>query len=439
MNRYAYLIGRNGPQSNKMDTLKFAESDAERMAKTLRGESSMFATTLADQKKDASSCLAEMEQLAANCGHDDVLLFYFSGHGHNPRGELFLLFPNSDLRRLVTTALPINSVKAIMSASKARVRILVLDCCHSGAAGRETLKTSQRPQELPLVEAARDSASIIIAACGRNVVTRERPEFEGGFLTHLLCQALEGKSEEADIDQDGLLSVTDFIQWAGDFTRSHNAEHQHKVELQMETPEIYGDFRSQVYLTANRFVVRDDELTKELLTSVEPIRSEFAKHRRMKRPRLQTLARPIKSIAATFTKLDVLDALFEKNDDAAIFAAATILQIRRDPRYMSRLVRYVNDDRLRGAANWRVLRAIRDTIARYEFSAIGRRDFIARLREAAKQRDTKKGRKFAKGTSLSMIYQIMQRLSISPEEVFTSIQLQELRKKSPRRQKVLPS
>jgi len=434
MKRRAYLVGKNGPAGDQLGTLHYAESDAVKMANALRDESAGFDDVkVASLEEDSFSCLSAFEKISAACGRDDVLLFYFSGHGHSPRGELFLLFPETDLNRLVTTALPISSVKAIMAGSKARVRLLILDCCHSGAAGRDTWKSLQRPEALPLVEAARDSASIIIAACGKYVITREQEEFGGGFLTHLLCRALGRDDRDADIDGDGLLSVTDFIHWAGLQTGKHNKCHDADEQKQLETPEVYGDFRSQIYLTANRFEVHDDELAQDILQGVANVRSSFKMHRGLALSQLQALARPIKALAPTLTKLDVLDALFEKEDDAAIFAAATILQVRRDPQYMGRLIKYVNEGRLRGSANWRVLRAIRDTVSRYKFSNVGRKDLVQRLREAAQQRKRKLRPRFTKSSSLTMIRQIVGRLDIPFEEVFDRSQILELNQKSRKR------
>ena len=436
MKRCAFVVGRNGPASDGLDNLQFAESDAARMRATLsEGAAAFDKVVVAEATHSSATVLSEFEKVAASCGHDDMLLFYFSGHGHNPRGELFLLFPDSDLTRLVSTALPISAIKAVMAQSRARVRILVLDCCYSGAAGRETMRSTNRPEQLPLVEAARDCASIIIAACGRNVVTREDSAFAGGYLTHLLQRALTGDAHDADIDQDGLLSVTDFVEWASRETTRLNTARRRRPDARLEAPEIYGDFRSQVDLTANHFLVRDSELEEEVLEMVEVIREVFRTHGRIDRLYLKNLARPIRSLAPTFTNLRVLDRLFMRHDDAAIFAAATILQIRRDPRYMSQLIGFVNDARLRGAANWRVLRAIRDTIKRYEFTALGLRDFVSRLRDAAKQRDGVDRPRFARGTCLSMIMQILSRVKVAPTEVFTKGQLAELsgKHRKPRR------
>ena len=433
MKRRAFVVGRNGPAAMGLDTLRYAESDALRMSRSLSGPIAAF-----DQVEgvtntaDARTCLAQFEQLAAECDYDDTLLFYFSGHGHHPRGDLFMLFPDTDARRLVTTALPISAVKSILAQSRARVRILVLDCCHSGAAGHETMRGGSRLHELALVETARDCASVIIAACGRHVTTREDPHFGGGYLTHLLVRALGAESARADIDRDGLVSVVDFIEWASRQTASANAAAGERPRL--EAPEIYGDFRSQVYLTASRFVMRDDSLARAVMTQVAMITTIFAERKAPSHARLQVLARPIKAVAPTFTSLGVLDELFAVGGDAAIFAAATMLQIRRDPTYMSRLIGCMNDRRLRDVVTWRVLRAVRDTITRYEFTAPGRSDFIWRLQQVARQRDHERPH-FAKGTCLAMIAQIITRMKIPATEVFSSAQRQALGHVSDRRPK----
>ena len=121
-------------------------------------------------------------------------------------------------------------------------------------------------------------------------------------------------------------------------------------------------------LDARTFVVRDDSLAREVMAQVERIIVNFAEDKVLTHATLPILAWPIEAVAPTFTNLGVLDELFTKGGDAAIFAAAIILQIRRDPTYMSRLIGCKNDRRLRDVVTWRVLRAVRDTIVRYEFT-----------------------------------------------------------------------
>ena len=93
---------------------------------------------------------------------------------------------------------------------------------------------------------------------------------------------------------------------------------------------------------------------------------------------------------------------------------------------MEKLVTHVDNEKLRGSANWRVLRAVRDTLPAYTLSEEGREDLVARLGRAAIQRPTKRGELFAKNTTLDMIRQICKKLEIPYRSVFTEAQLQAL-------------
>ena len=63
---------------------------------------------------------------------DDVLFFYFSGHGASKNQKLFLCGVNTEFSFLAGTALSNTSINDIMSESLARAIIIILDCCHSG-------------------------------------------------------------------------------------------------------------------------------------------------------------------------------------------------------------------------------------------------------------------------------------------------------------------
>jgi hypothetical protein len=230
------------------------------------------------------------------------------------------------------------------------------------------------------------------------------------------------------MDRDGLLSVEEFVEWCSRQTAAFN-EGRSESEI-IDPPELYGDFRSAVYLTAHRVTYSDEfnqNLNDQVRSSVSAIREAYRQNKWLSFEQLELLARPLRRVAPTFTDLGILDELFGMADNAAIFAAAVILHVRRDPNYMEKLVTYIDDDGLRGSVNWRVLRAVRDTLPSYQLSEAGRRDLSVRLQRAAQQRHTQRGELFAKGTTLDMIRQVCKKLRIPYESVFTEDQLKELR------------
>ena len=108
---------------------------------------------------------AEIEQLFA--GDPEIALLYFSGHG----------FINSLGGYIVTTdfkkydeGVSMDDILKFANLSKAKDKIILLDCCHSGAFGTPTFAGSnvaQLSEGLAVLTASRDSESALeINGCG---------------------------------------------------------------------------------------------------------------------------------------------------------------------------------------------------------------------------------------------------------------------------------
>src|SRR5829696_1485330 len=64
---------------------------------------------------------------------EELLLFYFSGHGVllGAQGDLHLALAASDRSRF-WSYLPFAQVNQVVQSSAARVKVVILDCCYSG-------------------------------------------------------------------------------------------------------------------------------------------------------------------------------------------------------------------------------------------------------------------------------------------------------------------
>nr|BFD86817.1 hypothetical protein StreXyl84_62180 [Streptomyces sp. Xyl84] len=66
---------------------------------------------------------------------DDLLLVYYSGHGLlDEDGLLHLALSSTDPAHAAFTGVPVDLVKRYLGRARARLRVLVLDCCFSGRA-----------------------------------------------------------------------------------------------------------------------------------------------------------------------------------------------------------------------------------------------------------------------------------------------------------------
>ncbi|WP_433307213.1 caspase, EACC1-associated type [Actinoplanes sp. CA-030573] len=81
----------------------------------------------------ASKILHEAEKFYGGAGPDDVALFYYSGHGYRQDGQLFLCARDTKAKYMESTAVPDSALNRVLNRSRARAKILILDCCYSGA------------------------------------------------------------------------------------------------------------------------------------------------------------------------------------------------------------------------------------------------------------------------------------------------------------------
>lgn len=156
-----------------------------------------------------------IEALFSDRQKEDLVLLYFSGHGiKDERGKLYLATrltrKNTQGRIVKATAVPTSFVHNIMSESRSKRQVVILDCCFSGAFAEGW--------------SAKDDGSVDIytqlGGEGRVVLTSSTStqysfEQQGGNLsiyTHYLVEGIE--TGAADRDSDGVISVDELHDYA---------------------------------------------------------------------------------------------------------------------------------------------------------------------------------------------------------------------------------
>jgi acyl carrier protein len=137
----AVLVGSARYQSPGLPDLEQVANNVSRLGALLAGPASGFASEHCALLVDPGSRDEVLAALSASAKQaDDVLLFYFAGHGQlvGRQVELHLSLPNTDVDHPYT-AVAYRDVAEIVMSAKATVKIVVLDCCYSG---RATMATS---------------------------------------------------------------------------------------------------------------------------------------------------------------------------------------------------------------------------------------------------------------------------------------------------------
>jgi Caspase domain len=89
--------------------------------------------TLINEEATTPACLDLLQHVLPLMNREDVLIFYFSGHGESDENGFYLCTSNSILHDLPNTALSGDQLNILLLTSIARGVLVVLDCCKSAA------------------------------------------------------------------------------------------------------------------------------------------------------------------------------------------------------------------------------------------------------------------------------------------------------------------
>ncbi|MCI0339347.1 MAG: SUMF1/EgtB/PvdO family nonheme iron enzyme [Acidobacteria bacterium] len=209
--RYAILIG-SGRFDNepKLTPLKCPERDVDGMREIMAAtELGAFGETFVFKDAENHTVLRRIEEVLADATGDDQVLVYYSGHGETDLpGRLYLATTNTEVRRLVSTSIPVETLRLFIENSACRKIILILDCCYGGAVGKSFSRGSVDEK---LKELARGSGVYILTASTASQTAQEREGDDYGLLTKHIISGI--KQGAADVNDDGFVSMDDLYSY----------------------------------------------------------------------------------------------------------------------------------------------------------------------------------------------------------------------------------
>ena len=209
--RYAILIGSGRfDREPNLSQLKCPENDVDGMREILAAaEFGAFGKTFVFKDAENHAVLRCIDEVLADATRDDQVLIYYSGHGETDLpGRLYLTTANTEVRRLVSTSIPVETLRLFIENSSCRKIILILDCCYGGAVGRSFSRGSVDEK---LKELARGSGVYILTASTASQTAQEREGDDYGLLTKHIISGI--KRGEADVNDDGFVSMDDLYSY----------------------------------------------------------------------------------------------------------------------------------------------------------------------------------------------------------------------------------
>ncbi|MEV0086235.1 FtsK/SpoIIIE domain-containing protein [Saccharopolyspora sp. NPDC050642] len=149
-----------------------------------------------------------IEEAFQEAGPDDLVLLYLSCHGiKNDRGQLLFAACNTELDRIESSAVGSVFVQHQLSASQAGTKVVLLDCCYSGAFSHGLVPKSAEGIDLRQLVGRgtyiMTATSAVEYAYEGNELTSSDP-VPSSLFTRAVLKGI--RTGAADIDGDGLIT-----------------------------------------------------------------------------------------------------------------------------------------------------------------------------------------------------------------------------------------
>lgn len=221
INCYLVSIGINEYRNPALD-LNYARADAESFSKIIQDRSSgLFKKVeihqLFDTEATKNNILSLMDELSGIIKPEDVLLFYYAGHGSMIENKFFFI-PTESVSLYQEDKLNQESIYAGLIQEKlknipALKQIVILDACQSGAS-TEILAQRGASEEKALAQLSRGSGVHVLAAAGSEQFAAEVSELGHGVFTYIILDALQGSADGAP--KDGNVTIYELKAYLND-------------------------------------------------------------------------------------------------------------------------------------------------------------------------------------------------------------------------------
>lgn len=215
MAKVALLIGVS-EYEHGLSRLPGAVKDVEAMQRVLQHpEMGGFDQVKPLINPDPLLMQGEIESLFSERSKEDLVLLFFSGHGvKDDRGKLYFATritrksPKGELMK--STAVPANFIHEIMSNSRSKRQVVLLDCCFSGAFAEGMLAKDDG-----VVDVKEQLGGEGRAVLTSSTSTQYAFEQQGADLSVYTRYIIEGiETGAADLNNDGWISINELHDYA---------------------------------------------------------------------------------------------------------------------------------------------------------------------------------------------------------------------------------
>ena len=238
--RYAVIVGISSYGDARQKDLRFTTNDAEDMYSVLLEAAGFAAENVSlfcDDPSDKyraiakaptrSDILSRVQSVTSQANENDLVLFFFAGHGAEISGSPYLITNDTRMNVVKSTALDVTEMNGYFMQSKALNVVRFFDACRSSFA---EARLATEPMSKGFADAlfTRSKGWLTFSACSSGEMAFEHPDLNHGVFTRYLCDGIRGaaKNDTGQITIDRLIdyvkqSVANWCQQQGFLQTPH--------------------------------------------------------------------------------------------------------------------------------------------------------------------------------------------------------------------------
>ena len=232
---WAVVVG--AAQYLHMPALRYTDDDAYQLYAFLKSPQGGAVPDrqlrlLIDEDATKAGILNAMQQVYAQADENDVVVFYFSGHGIE---GAFLPVDYDGSRNQILH----EDIRRTIEKSRAKHKIVVADACHSGGLFLRRTSTQEVLRKYySSFEKTNGGTALLMSSKGEEF-SLEDSGLRSGVFSHFFIKGLKGA---ADQDESGVISVNEIYQYVYRNVRMYTGN--------VQTPLLLGDFDKRMPIGA---------------------------------------------------------------------------------------------------------------------------------------------------------------------------------------------
>ena len=196
----------------KVNDLKLPVNDASAMYNLYKENANAISILLTDKVATKNNILSKTSDLFRKAKENDIVVFFFSGHGY-PGGYY-----------AYDTKLSNDDVRKLFSQCKAKNKMIFADACFAGGIREKKTTSEDTGNNVMLFLSSRN-----------NELSIETPRMKNGFFTACLVRCLKGG---ADTNRDRIITAKELYVAVSDGVIKLSRDKQH--------PVMWGNFQDNM-------------------------------------------------------------------------------------------------------------------------------------------------------------------------------------------------